>query len=116
MGSFTFLKKERLLNRKDFVNLNQSGKRYHSAHFTVIFKQNGLGITRLGITVSKTTGNAVKRNRVKRLLREFFRLHKTHFPQGYDIVIAAKKGAYGLDFWKIKEELGEIILDKKFRI
>jgi len=113
MVPFTFSKDERLLNRKDFVNLNQTGKRYQATHFTVILKHNGLGITRLGVTVSKKIGNAVKRNKVKRLIREFFRLHKTHFPQSCDIVIAAKKGAYGLNFWQIKEELGEIILDKK---
>ena len=113
MAPFTFSKNERLLNRRDFVNLNQGGKRVQAAHFTVILKYNGLGITRLGITVSKKIGNAVKRNKVKRLIREIFRLHKSHFPQSCDIVIAAKKGAYGLNIWQIKEELGEIILDKK---
>jgi len=116
MGSFSFLKIERLLNRKDFVNLNHRGKRYGTKHFTVILKQNGLGITRLGTVVSKKTGNAVKRNKVKRLIREFFRLHKGYFPQGYDLIIIANKGAHDLNFWKLKEELGEIILDKKFRI
>ena len=104
------------MNRRDFVNLYRLGRKHHTANFIVIIKQNGLGITRLGITVSKKTGNSVKRNKVKRLIREFFRLHKTHFPQGYDVVVVAKKGAYGLDYWKTKEELGEILLDKKFRI
>lgn len=116
MAPLTFSKNERLLNRKDFVNLNQLGKSYQTTHFRVILKQNGLGITRLGITVSKKIGNAVKRNKTKRLIREFFRLHKTYFPQGYDIVIAAKKGAYDLNLWKVKEELGEVILDKKFYV
>ncbi len=113
MAPFTFSKDERLLNRKDFVNLNQLGKRYQAVHFTVILKHNGLGITRLGVTASKKVGNAAKRNKVKRLIREFFRLHKTQFPQSYDIVIVAKKDAYGLNSRQIKEELGEIILDKK---
>lgn len=113
MAPFTFSKDERLLTRKDFVNLNQLGKRYQAAHFTVILKHNGLGITRLGVTASRKVGNAVKRNKVKRLIREFFRLHKTEFPQSYDIVIVAKQGAHGLNSRQIKEELGEIILDKK---
>ena len=114
MKSFSFPKKERLLNRKDFVNLNRSGKRYRTAHFTAIVGKNGLDISRLGITVSKKTGNAVKRNKVKRQIREFYRLHKNHLPKGYDIVIIANRGADGLVFRKITEELGEIILDKKF--
>lgn len=80
----------------------------------MILKENGLGITRLGLTVSRKTGNAVKRNRVKRLIREFFRLNDTYFPQGYDIVIAAKKDASYLDLQKIKNELGEILINKKF--
>jgi ribonuclease P protein component len=78
--------------------------------------KNGQGTTRLGITVSKRVGNSVRRNRVKRLVREFFRLHKDSFPQGCDIVIAARKDADGLDFWKMKAELGEPILDKSYRL
>ena len=82
----------------------------------MILKENGLGITRLGLTVSRKTGNAVKRNRVKRLIREFFRLNDTCFPQGYDIVIAAKKDASYLDLRKITDELGEIVYNQTFRV
>ncbi len=110
----SFSKNERLLNRSDFVNLNQLGKRYYTTHFTFILRGNGLGLTRLGITASKRIGNAVIRNKVKRLLREFYRTHKTCFPQGYDIVLAAKNGAGGLDFKKVKEELGAFLSDKTF--
>jgi ribonuclease P protein component len=113
MGSFSFPKSIKILNRSDYVNANRSGRRIHTKYFTVILKQNGLGSTRLGVIVSKKTGNAVKRNRVKRLIRELFRLNKSRFPQGYDIVIAAKRGASYLDLRKIKEDIGEIVFDKK---
>lgn len=116
MASYSFPKIRRLLNRKDFVNLNRTGNRYQTTHFTALLRQNRLGITRLGITVNRKMGNAVQRNRIKRLIREFFRLHESFFPQGYDMVIVAKQGASDLDFWEIKEELGEFILDKKLRI
>ena len=116
MKDSSFPRYLRLLNFKDFVNVNRLGQRIHTAHFTLIVRQNGLGVDRLGITVSKKIGNAVKRNKVKRLIREWFRLHKYDFPQGYDMVIVAKNGAHGLNFWKIEEEFGEIIVDKKFRL
>jgi ribonuclease P protein component len=112
MKQFSFPKKERLLNREDFVNLNRLGKRQRTKHFTVIYRRNDLGLNRLGITASKKIGIAVKRNRVKRLIREFFRRYKHHFPQGYDIVIIPYKGADGLDFRTIQEELSNIRLDQ----
>jgi len=113
MKSFSFPKCERLLNRKDFVNLNLSGKRFKTGHFTVLFNKNGLIITRLGITVSKRTGNAAKRNRIKRLVRELFRLNKGSFPKGYDIVVIGKKGAHTLGLSEIEEELGNIRFAEK---
>lgn len=116
MRPYSFPKQERLLNRKDFVNLNRLGKKYHTKHFIIILKKNGSGINRLGITVSKKIGNAVKRNRVKRFLREFFRLNKSRFPVSCDIVIISKKNSYLLNYTDIKDELGEIILDKGFDI
>ena len=116
MKSFSLPKTERLLNRKDFVNLNRLGKRYRTKHFTFIIKDNGLDVCRLGITVSKKIGNAVTRNRVKRLIREIYRLQKNDIPKGHDVVIVAKSGAGDLDSWKMKEEIGEIILDKRYYI
>jgi ribonuclease P protein component len=113
MESPLYPKNERLLNRKDFVNLNRGEKRHLTEHFTVIFKENGLGISRLGITVSKKIGKAVKRNRIKRLIREFFRLNKKIFPKGFDVVFIANKGANNLMYWRIQEELSGLIIDKK---
>ena len=110
MGSFSFKKEERILKRAEFINLNLHGKRYYTKNFVVILRQNKSDITRLGITVSKRFGNSVKRNRVKRLIREFFRLNKQQAPKGYDIVIIALKRSGNINFLKVKEELGDLIL------
>jgi len=109
-GAFSFPKNERLLCHADFVNANRSGKRCHVRHFIVIAGKNTLGITRLGVTASKKVGNAVKRNRAKRLIREFYRLNKARLPQGYDIVVIAKKGAGYLNFRKAEKELEKIVV------
>ena len=116
MGAFSFPKHERLLNRQDFVNLNREGKKHQTLHFSIFFRKNGLPYSRLGITTSKKTGKAVARNRIRRLVREVYRLHKAFFPSGCDIMISAKKGAADLDFWTLREELLGFFTHKKFGI
>jgi ribonuclease P protein component len=59
--------------------------------------------------VTKRFGKAVRRNRMKRLLREFFRRHKSRLPCR-DLVIMAKKGAEALNYDQVAEELGRLLL------
>ncbi len=110
MGSFSFKKEERILKRAEFINLNLHGNRYYTKSFVGILKQNRRNFTRLGITASKRVGNSVKRNRIKRLIREFFRLNKQQIPGGYDIMIIALKESDKLNFFKVQEELGDLLL------
>jgi len=86
----TFQKDDRIRKKRDYLTVYQQGARCHSKHFTLVAYRNPSGARRLGITVGKKVGNAVKRNRIKRLLREFFRLHKQQFSPAQDFVIVAK--------------------------
>jgi ribonuclease P protein component len=81
----------------------------HTAHFIVSLAENEQHRPRLGVVTTKRLGKAVQRNRVKRLLREFFRLHKGALPP-QDIVIIAKRGAPELNYADVKAELGAVLL------
>jgi ribonuclease P protein component len=58
--------------------------------------------------MSRRFGKAARRNRIKRLLREFFRRHK-HLLPCRDLVIMAKRGAEALDYWQVEEELAGLL-------
>lgn len=66
-------------------------KKARSDRFFVMFiRENGLDHNRLGISVSKKTGNSVVRHRLTRLIRESYRLHEDGFSSGLDIVITVR--------------------------
>jgi ribonuclease P protein component len=105
MDTQTFGKDERIRKRQDYLRIYEQGGRIYSKRFTIILCRNSSGIRRLGMTVSKKTGNAVQRNRIKRLLREFFRLNKSRLPASQDIVIIAKRGILPLTYGDVYQEL-----------
>jgi ribonuclease P protein component len=68
----------------------------------------------LGITVGKVVGSAVERNRLKRLIREFFRQNRELLPDSSDLVITVKEGAASLNFWQLFEELKGLFTELGF--
>ena len=83
-----------VLNRnKDFLNLYHRGKSIVSKAVVIYFKPNGLPCNRFGITAGKKVGNAVMRNRAKRIIRQAYRENELLFPLGIDIVFVARKYA-----------------------
>ena len=111
MGTFSLTKSERLLRRADFEKLSGDGHRIDSDYFVILYSPNGLGKLRLGVTVNKRVGCAVIRNRVKRLVRERFRLRKALFGDSYDVNVIAKGGTSDLSSREIGRALEAMVRD-----
>jgi ribonuclease P protein component len=86
-----FLKSNRILKRDAFVRTYEKGRKVHAKHFTAFVLPNDGGPARIGITTTRKIGNAVERNRARRLVREVFRRNRWLVPSGVDIVINVKK-------------------------
>lgn len=84
----------RIRRREDYVLVQTQGKKLHGRHLLAfIWKRDTPACTgRLGLTVTKKVGNAVVRNRIRRRVREWMRVHGW-VPSGWDVVVVAKASA-----------------------
>ena len=90
MGHAVFTKEHRLRRSDQFKRVIRSGQRIHTRNL-ILYLSSGEGERKLGITASRKTGNAVRRNRSKRVLREAFRLTRDHLPEHTELVVIVKQ-------------------------
>ena len=93
MRKYFFKKKDKILKRREFLQLKRCGKKIQDRNFIIIYSDGRYEKNRIGITVSKKLGNAVKRNKIKRLIRENFRMNRDKIAEFMDINVIAKKKA-----------------------
>ncbi|WP_462324439.1 ribonuclease P protein component [Desulfoplanes sp.] len=103
------------MRRSQFQSCYSRGRRYFTSRFILFVRpREDHGPWRLGLAVSKKVGNAVQRNRIKRVVREFFRLQQNRIPSGIDYVVIPKRNvrAFDLVYEQVAEELGTFIFQQ----
>ncbi|GIW45282.1 MAG: hypothetical protein KatS3mg077_2564 [Candidatus Binatia bacterium] len=105
-----FPKDLRLRRREDFLRVQSQGKRRVRGGFVVLsLPREEPGPSRIGITASRKVGRAVVRNRVKRLVREFFRQYGDRITSPTDIVVIVRPQAAQASYEEVKRDLASAL-------
>jgi ribonuclease P protein component len=88
--SHSFPASHRLTGESTFAAVYKSGRKSSRGPLVFFAMPNDLPHSRWGLSVSRRIGTAVKRNRIKRLIRESIRLLRPELPKGYDVIIVIK--------------------------
>ena len=87
----TFSKRDRIRSKADFLRLRTGGVRISDGVLMLVVYPTDLGFPRLGIAVPKRIAGAVARNRMRRLIRETFRLNRDKLPGSIDLLVVVQK-------------------------
>ena len=96
---------ESLKKNDDFKRVYGEGNSRANKYLVMYVAKNGTGLNRIGVSVSKKNGNSVVRHRIKRLVKESYRLHEVVFNSGLDIVVVARVTAKDAGFEEIESAL-----------
>jgi len=89
----------------EFTRVYRRGK-YISGRYVVLhYMSHSRKINRIGVTTSKTIGGSVQRNRMRRLLRECYRLNEPGIKKGYDIILLGRGGAPEIVYSQVNKEV-----------
>ncbi|MFZ5880682.1 MAG: ribonuclease P protein component [Chloroflexota bacterium] len=102
-------RKFRLTRSDDFKRVRQSGKSYAHPLLVLVAQAAEPPRVRVGVTAGRTVGNAVQRNRAKRLLREAMRPSLPFLPPGWDLILIARPGAVRATLEEVRAALAALL-------
>lgn len=94
---------------RDFKKAYDQGRSFGNRNLVLYVRKNGTKETRLGITISKKTGNAVVRNKIRRQVKEIYREFFPKIKDGYDLVLIIRKNVCHISFAKLKSAFDHIL-------
>ncbi|SHG72738.1 ribonuclease P protein component [Ornithinibacillus halophilus] len=107
-------KENRVKDNKEFQQIFKQGKSFANRQLVLYYrKKTDQKHFRVGLSVGKKIGNAVMRNRIKRLLRQAFLDLKDQVKSEYDIIIIARNPTKNMDYFEIKKSLIHLLSKQK---
>lgn len=92
----------RLRRSADLKRVREQGRSRRHPLVVVIAQPNDLAVSRFAFVASRRVGNAVQRNRARRLLREVVRNHLPEIKPGWDCVLVARQEICGVSYWQVE--------------
>ena len=108
MSELSFSRRVRLRTPAEFSRVLESGRVVADDCLVVHLAPNPQGVLRLGLSIPRRTGNAPRRNRWKRLIREVFRRQRADLPDGWDLVVRPRRGAI-CDYARVARSLPSLV-------
>lgn len=102
-------KKYRLRKNIEFKKVYSHGRNYWNRNLVLYIKRNGLEETRVGYTITKKIGNSVVRNKIRRRMKEIYRLNFPNIKEGYDLIFICKRNVVGLSYKELESSMIHIM-------
>jgi len=103
-------RKLRLRNRADFNRVYRYGKSFANRQLVVYYSTRPeIERFRLGVSASKKIGNAVVRNRMRRMLKEIVRLHEPEIRDHLDLILIVRNGAVGMEYKELEKSVLHVL-------
>lgn len=103
------MKIKKIKKNREFTSIYNNSKKIYTKYTIIFMKENKNNERKFGFVASKKTGNAVQRNRIKRLLREFVRLNENKFENNMDYIFIGKsilkESIFNLSYSNIEKDL-----------
>ena len=108
MARATLKRASRITAKRDFERARKGGRAGGDAVLRISYLRNGLPVTRLGLAVPRR-GSNVERNRIKRVVREAFRLRRAQLPPGLDLVVSPRDSVRAADIAEVSRSFDALV-------